>query len=240
MNKKIGILILALFCVTLALPFVSASDVELNIHGENPEVEVNAYSEGQGELVINYNGENVLETIEGLDNANMVYLMTIKEERDIEKLIDIFEEKFYNFTIYVDYVTNTLYTRDNVLATNIGFTDVNNTLVLAINDGETTIVTEIEVLKYQVSTISDIIQKNNEAIISDIQYLTAENDELKRKVAALEAESNVDMTLINNKIEILENRTKRAEESFRILDYITSIVVMIASVPAFAFFKGKF
>ena len=60
--KKYGILILALLCVTLALPFVSAeTDVQVNVHGDNPDVEVNAYSEGDGEVVINYNGENVLE-----------------------------------------------------------------------------------------------------------------------------------------------------------------------------------
>ena len=240
MNKKIGIIILALLCVTLALPLVYAeTDLEINIHGDDPQVEVNAYSEGDGEIVIVYNGENVLETIDALDHANMVFMTTLNNEKDIEKLIDIFEEEFYNFTVYVDYVTNTLYSRDNVLAANVGLTDSNNTLVLSIRDGETTIVTEIEVLKYQVNTVAEVIEKNNEAILTDIDLLKAENRALKTKISYLENQNSIEVIKLNQKMNVLENRMGESEKSFGVFDFITSLVVMIASIPIYIITKSR-
>jgi len=240
MNKKIGIIILAMLCATLALPIVYAeTDLEINIHGEDPQVEVNAYSEGEGELVIIYNGENVLETIDAFDHANMIFMTTLNNERDVEKLVDIFEEQFYNFTVYVDHVTNTLYTRDNLLASNIGLTEVNNTLVLSIMDGDTTIVTEIEVLKYEVSTIADVIKKNNEAILTDIELLQAENRELKTQISYLETQNTIEVIKLNYQMNALVNRMEESEKSFEVFDFITSLVVMIASIPIFIITKSR-
>lgn len=251
MLKKILVLtIIALLCSPMVYANGEIEDSENGVaedNSTNTRIDIEANVEGyldanvsfnadEGNVSVNYNGENLLEKITDQQNTMEIMLLNIQHQRETqkiyEKLLKIIEEK-EEYSVNSD---NQLYARDNALAQYIGVTESSDGLRVLIVNGNTTLIQEIEALWAELEDTKEVCYTVPE-MQKEISLLKSENEELGAELRRLESSNRLDVMKMEAELRHVKNSLEdnEARYDFIVKDIVSALVIFLVSIPLFKY-----